>query len=174
MKKKFQFLTLLFMFLLLGGSSVYSQDYSLAIGARLGSPISVSAKLFISDNAAVEAFANYRGGSDTFLGTTYRWSFVGVGAGLQFHNPIDAVDGLYYYYGGGASVWFYNYANYSYYDDLGTTSISLQGYAGLDYKFENTPINLSLDWTPIFFIGSGYYTGFGARYGALSVRYVIK
>ena len=48
------------------------------------------------------------------------------------------------------------------------------GNLGLDYKFDNTPINISADWVPTIYIGSGYLSGFGGGYGALAVRYTLN
>ncbi|MBK7872232.1 MAG: hypothetical protein IPJ74_16935 [Saprospiraceae bacterium] len=50
------------------------------------------------------------------------------------------------------------------------------GVLGLDYKFANAPVNLSLDWVPIFYIGNDreyVYSGFQGGYGGLAVRYVL-
>ena len=46
------------------------------------------------------------------------------------------------------------------------------GNIGLDYKFANTPINLSLDWIPTYWL-TGYYDGFGSAIGGLAVRYTF-
>jgi hypothetical protein len=43
----------------------------------------------------------------------------------------------------------------------------------LDYKFPDTPLNLSLDWAPTFFIG-GYDANFAGSLGSLAVRYVLN
>ncbi len=47
------------------------------------------------------------------------------------------------------------------------------GVLGLDYKFTDAPVNLSLDWAPILFV-NGYDNGFRGAYGALSARYTLK
>jgi hypothetical protein len=47
------------------------------------------------------------------------------------------------------------------------------GVIGLDYKFSEIPLNLSVDWMPTYFLG-GYIGGFGGGYGSLSARYVLK
>lgn len=143
--------------------AAYSQDYTSAIGLRLGYPTSITYKHFISDQGAIEAFAGFR--SYSF----YNW--FNIGATYQHHMPISGVDGLNWFAGGGLSAFFWNYDD-NFVGD-GSTSIGILGALGLDYKFDSAPINVSLDWLPIFFV-NGYGSGFGGGYGALSVRYVIK
>lgn len=144
-------------------AAAYSQDYNSAIGLRLGYPVSLSYKTFISDQGAIEAFVGFRNY------TGYGW--FNLGATYQHHWPISGVDGLSWFAGGGLSVFFWNYDN-GFVGD-GNTSVGILGALGLDYKFDSAPINISLDWLPIFFV-NGYGSGFGGGYGALSVRYVLK
>lgn len=147
--------------------AAYSQNYHSAIGLRLGYPASVSYKQFISEPGAIEGFLGFRSYSG--------YSWINIGATYQHHMPISGVDGLNWYFGGGASVFFWNdkddvFVNN---DDFSTTSIGVLGVLGLDYKFANAPVNLSVDWMPTFFV-NGYGSGFGGGYGALSARYVLK
>ncbi len=146
-------------------TSVKAQDYQSAIGLRLGYPTSVSYKFFVSKPAAIEVFAGFRGYSG------YGW--FNVGAAYQVHKPIQGVEGLKWYFGGGASAFFYNYKTGFDFKNSSSVSLGILGNLGLDYKITNAPINLSLDWMPIFFIG-GYTSGFGGGYGALSVRYTLR
>jgi hypothetical protein len=136
--------------------------YNSAIGLRLGYPVSVSYKHFISDPGAIEVFAGFRNYSG------YGW--FNVGAAYQHHFPISGVDGLNWYAGGGASAFFWNF---DIDNDESNLSIGVLGVVGLDYKFDSAPVNISVDWMPIFF-ANGYGNGFGGGYGALSVRYVLK
>ena len=148
-------------------SSIHAQDYSSAIGARLGSPLSASYKMFINDNGhAVEGIAGFRSYSG--------YSWVTVGAAYQLHNDISSVDGLYWYYGAGVSAFFWSFNNdFIAGADQSSLSLGLQGYLGLDYTFAGAPVNVSVDWVPTVFIG-GFGSGFGAGYGALAVRYVLN
>jgi hypothetical protein len=172
MKSLFR-ITLILALVIGGLSTAKSQDYSSAVGARLGSPIAASYKMFLGGSSnAIEAFVSYRNYGTTILGTRYGWTWIGVGAAYQIHKDIPSVDGLMWYFGGGASVVFFNYDDY-YADDYDNLAIGIQGNLGLDYKFADLPINVSLDWVPTFYI-NGFYNGFGAGYGALSVRYVLK
>lgn len=141
-----------------------AQDFKSAIGLRLGSPVSVSYKTFLNETAAAEAFVGFR----NFGGVG---SWINVGAAYQIHKDIGEVENLQWYYGGGASVFLWSFDS-AFIDDS-SVSFGLQGYLGLSYTLENTPLNFSVDWVPTFFLG-GYGSGFGGGYGALSVRYVLN
>ncbi len=145
-------------------SFVDAQNYNAAIGARFGSPLSVSFKKFINDAHAVEAYVGFRNFS------TYNW-FTVSGA-YQVHKDIDSIDGLQWYYGLGGSAYFWSF-DFEFLGDrsVGTT-FGIQGYLGLDYKLENIPVSLTVDWVPTFFV-NGFGSGFGGGYGALGIRYVI-
>ncbi|MFN7119664.1 MAG: hypothetical protein ACK4TA_22910 [Saprospiraceae bacterium] len=154
--------------LLIGAHTMHAQDYNSAIGLRLGYPLSVSYKQFLGGGSnAIEAFAGFR----SFSG----YSWFNVGALYQVHKPIEGVEGLNWYFGGGASVFFWNFDNSFVFgdEDDSSLSIGILGNLGLDYKFADAPVNVSLDWVPAFFV-NGYGSGFGGGYGALSVRYVLK
>lgn len=143
-------------------------EYKSAIGLRLGYPASISFKQFLNEKNAIEIYAGYR-----------RWSsyvsYFNAGALYQIHSPISAVEGLKWYFGGGVSalIWSYDdvyFAN----NDYGSFNLGVSGCLGLDYKFANAPVNLSVDWVPTFVIGDAFYNGFRGDAGALSVRYTFK
>jgi len=158
---RFLFPSLLLLFAVVTTTS--AQEYESALGARLGYPLSASYKTFLGgSNNAFEAYAGFRN-----FGAGYSW-FTISGA-YQIHKPIEDVEGLQWYFGGGASVYFWSF---DFTTDSSTTTFGLQGYLGLDYKFEDYPINLSLDWIPTIFL-SGFDSGFGGGYGSLGVRYVL-
>ncbi|MBP7642335.1 MAG: hypothetical protein WAT92_22755 [Saprospiraceae bacterium] len=146
-------------------NDLMSQSYKSAIGARLGYPFSASYKTFLNETNAVELNLGFR---PFVFG-----SWISGAAAYQIHKDIPSVAGLRWYYGGGGIVSFYTY-NSSYLDDAGGIGFGIQGYLGLDYVFADIPLNVSVDWVPTFFIGNGYYTGFGAGYGALSARYILN
>lgn len=152
-------------------TSLQAQDYQKAIGLRFGYPVSLSYKMFLNgSNNAVEAFVNYRS-RKVF---SYGWTRVGIGGAYQVHNPIASVYGLQWYYGGGASLYFWSYDDgFADFDDEANISFGIQGYLGLDYTFPNAPVNLSIDWVPTIFI-NGYGSGFGAGGGALAARYTFE
>jgi len=161
MKKHLMLLPLFMLCFLLSGQA---QSYQKAVGVRLGYPLSLSYKTFINEKSAIEVFAGTRG----FSG--YRW--VSLSGAYQIHQPLSAAntEGLNFYYGAGVSVFFWSFDS-DLIDDA-TTTIGLQGYLGLDYSLKNTPINLTVDWIPTFFIG-GYGAGFGAGYGSIGIRYLL-
>lgn len=154
----------LFMLASFAGENLQAQDYQSAVGLRLGSPVSVSYKKFMNENNAIELYAGFR----SFDG--YSW-FSAAGA-YQIHSDIESVSGLRWYYGFGATALFFSFDDDFLGDDDGKLGIGIQGYLGLEYTLENTPISFSADWIPTFFL-SGFGNGFGSEYGALSVRYVL-
>jgi hypothetical protein len=148
------------------GTFTNAQNYKSAIGLRLGVPLSVSYKTFISEPGAIEVFAGLRGY------TFYRWFTVG---GLyEHHKPISELEGLSWYFGGGAAAYFWSFDDtFLGGADNSSTSFAILGTLGLDYKFQKEPVNLSIDWVPAFSL-NGYGNGFAGGYGALSARYVFK
>jgi len=165
MKIKFTFLLGLFLFIC--ASNIKAQDYKSAIGLRLGYPLSLSYKTFISEKGAIEGVLGFRG-------YTY-YSWLNLSAFYQHHMAIPSVERLKWYVGGGASVYYWNYDNDFYpNNDYASLSFGLHGIIGLDYSFDNIPLNLSVDWIPTVVIGGEFLTGFGGSYGALSVRYILK
>ena len=155
---------LLYVFVFLFGSFGVSQaqDYSSAVGLRLGYPISATYKTFLNETSAVEGYVGYR----SFFG----FSEFRVNAAYLIHNEIEDVDRLKWYYGAGPGLVFYSYDNI-FAGDQGGIGIILSGYIGLEYTLEGTPISFSIDWTPGFVIGG--QSGFGADNGALAVRYIL-
>lgn len=162
-------LILLFSFSFFLFSTLQAQKYKTAVGARLGYPLSASIKHFINDSHAVEIY----------LGTRGRFDFrsTNISASYQIHKPleIDAITGLSWYYGFGASVYFWSWNDrYSFYsEDYNNISFGVQGYLGLDYKFENIPLSITADWIPSVFV-NGFGSGFGGGFGALGIRYVLQ
>lgn len=161
----FRFTLLLLLFAGLSQTAT-AQDYKSAVGLRLGYPWSVSYKTFLGgSNKAVEVYAGYRG----FTG--YNW--FSVNGAYLVHRDIDSVDGLQWYFGGGAGAQFWGY---DVENDFTSGTFSISGYLGLEYTFEDAPIAITADWVPTYFLGSNIgfgFNSFGADYGALGVRYVL-
>ncbi len=161
-----QFALLLGMMMAVSGLN--AQDYyKSAVGGRLGYPLSLSFKYFLNESHAVEAYVGTRGWSG------YRWT--NVSAAYLVHKPLelDGVEGLRWYFGGGASVYFWSFDDsFLLDDDYNTTTIGAQAYLGLDYTFEDIPLNLTIDWVPTFFF-NGFGNGFGGGYGTVGVRYIL-
>ena len=131
----------------------YSQDnsssYSTAIGVKLY-PGTITLKRSIDGNKYLE-------GQAAFFNKGFRATVL-----YEFHNDINAVEGLRWYYGAGPHLGFYNSRYYN-----GNTLLGVDGILGLDYKLSGTPLNFSLDWQPSFEFGDG--SGFDG-WGGLAVR----
>jgi hypothetical protein len=126
MKKVILFSCLIAMF----SFTASAQDYTKAIGIRLGpNSANVTAgftgKYFLNEKAAVEGIIGINNG-------------LGICALYELHFPIDAVSHLSWFAGGGGYIAFRS----------STTSVGGAGIVGLDYKFEEIPLNVSLDWKP--------------------------
>jgi hypothetical protein len=113
-----------------------AQDYKTALGVRLSTDAavinnSVSIKHFINEKLAVEGLLSFS-------------NPVAIGGLLQVHTPLAGTEGLKWFYGAGVYFGFDS-------DKAKTTGRNLMGAmgsVGLDYKFANVPLNLSLDWKP--------------------------
>ncbi len=147
-------------------STVSAQDYKSAIGLRFGYPLSLSYKHFISEKGAIEGVLGYRNYS------YYNW--LNLSGFYEHHMPIKSVENLSWYVGGGASVYKWSYDDTFYpNNDYNSISFGIHGIIGLDYKFSNIPLNLSVDWIPTVGFGGEFLGGFGGSYGALSARYIL-
>lgn len=139
--------------LLLLAQKSSAQDYRFALGIRLSNSTptlnnSISGKYFVTDKNAVEGLISFG-------------SKFGIGALLELHRKFD-VEGLSWFYGGGAYVGFLDKSAF-----VGPTGI-----VGLDYKFNAVPINLSLDWKPELDIVPA--VNFVPDAFALTVRFTLK
>ncbi len=132
--------TVLAVLLLAGASSrVMAQDYKTALGIRLSSSPaivnnSISIKHFVTEKAAIEGLLSF---GDPLA----------IGALLEIHEQLGT-PGLRWYYGGGAYLGFVKSYNVNTDKNETNTNFGAQGVLGLDYKFSNVPVNLSIDWKP--------------------------
>jgi hypothetical protein len=142
------------------GFTLNAQDYKTSLGLRAGVPYGLTIKHFISETNAVEGIlaSNYGGFVATALFENEHWTG---------HYP-----GLNWYWGVGAHIGFWDAGANRYLNSTYTGSvIGLDGVLGLEYTFDEIPLNLSLDILPsVNLIGS---TGWGGINGALSIRYVF-
>ena len=129
-------------------------DYTNAIGVKFY-PAGISFKHFIDGKNAVEGLGYFynRGARFTAL--------------YEIHNDISALDGLKWYLGPGAHVGAFN-SKYG-----GGVALGLDGVLGLDYKFADAPINVSLDFQPSFELLNYYGDNRLTIWGGIGVRYVF-
>lgn len=125
--------------------------YKNSLGVRLGSSVptvksGITYKHFLSNNNALEGILSF--GDGTAICALY-----------EIHKPIYAVENLQWFIGAGGYVGFNN----------SSSNLGAAGIVGLDYKFTNVPLNISLDWKPelniiskVGFEASG--VGFSARF----------
>jgi hypothetical protein len=133
--------------------------YQTAVGLKLY-PGAVTLKHFIKDDRALEGLA-------------YFWDYGVRFTGLyEFHGDIPGAEGLKWYAGPGAHIGFWSSSwKDKYPDRQGGVAIGVDGVVGLDYKFSQVPINVSVDWQPSFnFVGYNY---FEAGWGGVAVRYTF-
>jgi hypothetical protein len=139
--------------LVCAGLQLSAQDYRLAAGIRLSNSTptlsnSITGKYFITEKSAIEGIVSF--------GNRF-----GIGGLLEIHKPFS-VEGLSWFYGAGAYVGFQS----------GDTYLGPTGILGMDYKFTNVPLNISLDWKPELDIIPEI--NFVPDAIALSVRFTIK
>ena len=107
-----------------------AQDYKFAVGIRLSTAAptlnnSLSVKYFIDSSNAIEGLLCF---GDRF----------GIGGLYERHQLIGGTPAFTWFYGGGGYLGF----------EHGKTWVGPTGVIGLDYRFPNVPVNLSLDWKP--------------------------
>ena len=132
---------------------IQAQNYNSAIGVRLGpNTANITAgftlKHFINENTALEAIIGVNNG-------------LGICGLYEKHFDIEAVKNLQWLAGFGGYV-----------ASTGSnTAIGGAGIIGLDYKFEEIPLNVTLDWKPELNIISK--VGFEASGIGLSARFTF-
>ena len=134
-------------------------EYRTALGVKFY-PGAITLKHFTRDDRALE-------------GLVYFWSYgVRVTGLYEFHFDINGAPGLKWYVGPGAHVGFWNNDWRGKYPERNDgVAIGIDGVLGLDYKINNAPLNLSLDWQPSFnIVGYSHFSS----WGGLGIRYTIK
>ena len=109
-------------------STLSAQDYRFAVGVRLSNSTptinsSITGKYFVTETTAIEGLVSFG-------------SRFGLGALIESHRPFKPA-GFGWFFGGGV------YAGFD-----SDTYVGPMGIIGLDYKFQNIPLNLSIDWKP--------------------------
>jgi hypothetical protein len=134
-------------------------SYKTAVGLKYY-PGAITVKSFIKNNIALEGLASF-------------WNYGTRATGLyEIYGDINGVDGLKWYAGPGAHIGFWNDTWKNKYPTRdGGVMAGIDGVLGLDYKINNAPIDVSLDWQPsVNFIGYNYFEG---GWGGIGIRYAF-
>lgn len=154
MKKSFLF-SIIFLAIV---SAKAQAPYQKAIGIKFPQGLTVSYKNFISEKTLIELQAGFV--TDAFRA-----------AGLYefyFYN-LGKVNGLGWYVGPGVHYQIYK-NNYQKENNI-KSEFGIDGIIGLDYKFNNLPINVSADWQPsITLVGN---SGGSVSNGGIGIRYTF-
>ena len=130
----------------------FSQSYKTAVGLKGGYPSlgGLNLKKMLSSSTAAEfSLGGYDGGL--------------VISGLfEIQNPLPEPNGLYWYLGVGPTVG----------SVRGSFLLTANGVLGIEYTFQDLPINIALDTGPVIqLIGNRNLFSWG---GGLAVRYALK
>lgn len=132
------------------------QAYKSAIGVKGGSVLLGSYKTFLGEKLAFEGVGGFGLGVDADLyGALY----------LQMHFPIGSVENLTWFAGVGPNLATVTGSGLSTSTDLGVAGIG-----GVDYRFGDSPLNVSLDISTPVYIDSGL--GF-VPYFSAAARYIF-
>lgn len=135
--------------LTLSTTNADAQDYKNAIGGRFGSANGISFKTALNKPAMLELILNFRNDRDDV-------DYLNLTGLYEVYKPINGAQGLNFYYGAGATIGSYKAKNLN-----GEAYLSANGVLGLDYKFNDVPFNLSIDWIPALRLTqkTGFYSG---------------
>ncbi|WP_300604284.1 hypothetical protein [Niabella sp.] len=160
-------------------TSIHAQEKNeKAIGIRISSHVdyatlAASYKFYISEAGAIELNAGFGHRNRYSTDDYHYWNTTGISlsGAYQHHFDIVTVPGLKWFLGGGLLV-FNSFSKQKYYDGFGA-GILADG--GIDYKFSNTPLNLSADFRPVLHIAapSGFGTLHAHTFG-LAARYTFR
>jgi hypothetical protein len=148
-------------FCLMVASSLNAQEYKTGLGGRVGFFNGFTIKHFVKNDKALEGLLSFR------------WNGFVITGLYEHQRPFKEVKNLDWFIGIGAHVGFWDRGKYywNYYDDSHSI-VGMDLIGGLEYTFDEVPINLGLDWKPAFnFIGDDHVWFDGL---ALSIRYAIK
>lgn len=157
MKMKLFFAGLLFIAI---SFNAKSQDYVNSVGLRAGLSTGISYKHFLSTTDAAEGIL------------TTRWGGFNITGLYERHLDSFDVDRLYFYYGAGGHIGFWDGDTNPWFNDASSyTVIGIDGIIGVEYALKEIPFNISIDWKPgINLIG---YSGFWGDELALSFRFIF-
>ncbi len=147
---------MIFALILLAAAGLKAQEYTTAFGAKFytgnGSAGGINIRHSTSAKTALE------GGLLFFSGA------LGLEGLYEYQGPVAGAEGLQYFVGGGGMLAFGTGKN-------NETAFALRLTGGLDYKFADAPIDVSLGFDPFFYLAPRTYSNLALGIG---VRYVIK
>jgi hypothetical protein len=159
MKKVFVFL---FAFIFSAALTANAQTYQTALGAKFytgdGSIGGVNVRHSTAANTALEGSLLFFNGG------------IGIEGLYEYQGPISGAAGLQYFVGGGAMLGFGTGPRVDG-NRNNSTTFALRLTGGVDYKFADAPIDVSLGLDPFFYLAP--YTGSNLSLG-IGLRYVIK
>jgi hypothetical protein len=146
--------SLLFAFICFAFVAANAQTYKTAIGAKFytgdGSIGGINIRYSTAQHTALEGSLLFFSGG------------VGIEGLYQYQGDIAGAEGLQYFVGGGGLLGFGTGHNNS------SALFALRLTGGVDYKFADAPIDVSLGFDPFFYLapstGSNLALGIGLRY----------
>jgi hypothetical protein len=149
--------TLLFAIIFMIVAGAKAQTYTTAVGAKFyagdGSIGGINIRHLTASHTALEGSLLFFSGA------------IGLEGLYQYQAPIAGAEGLQYFVGGGGMLAF-GTGKYN-----NSTSFALRLTGGVDYKFADAPIDVSLGFDPFFYLAPN--TGSNLTLG-IGLRYVIK
>ncbi len=137
-----------------------AESYDTGIGIRGGWASGLTAKHFIGDKAALEGILSTR------------WRGFNITGLYEIHNIAFDTPGLYWFYGFGGHIGFWDGNRNPWFDDTDNyTVFGIDGIIGMEYVFADLPLTVGIDWKPAINIAG--HGGFWGDSGALSIRYIF-
>ncbi len=144
---------IIFALIIIAAAGANAQEYTTAFGAKFytgnGSIGGLNIKHSIAEHTALEGSLLFFSGG------------VGIEGLYEYQGPIAGAEGLQYFVGGGGMLGF-GTGRYN------NTTFALRLTGGVDYKFADAPIDVSLGFDPFFYLapstGSNLALGIGLRY----------
>lgn len=148
-------------FIFLIATSLNAQNYKTGLGGRIGAFNGFTIKHFVQNDKALEGLLSFR------------WNGFVITGLYEYQRPFKGAKNLDWFVGIGGHIGFWDREDYYWHRHDGSNSIvGMDLIGGIEYTFEEVPINLGLDWKPAFnFIGDDHVWFDGL---ALSIRYAIK
>lgn len=141
--------------------SLKAQNYQTGLGGRIGFFNGFTIKHFIQNNNALEGLLSFR------------WNGVVITGLYEYQQHFSGAENLDWFIGIGAHVGFWGEDDYYWRDNRRNYAIvGMDLIGGLEYTFDEVPINIGLDWKPAFNFAGDNHVWFDGL--ALSIRYAIK